>query len=123
MTSEIVVSDDGKYIIVKTIGEINASIALKNNIAAHKLGKELGIARYLVDVREATNTDSIIDQYEFANKHMSMNEDIDKNARVSVLIRTGDTSHHFVETVTHNAGFNLKIFDNMESALKFLLSD
>ena len=123
MTSEIVVSDDGKYIIVKTIGEINVSIAMKDNIAAHTLGQELGINRYLVDVREATNTDSIIDQYEFANKHMPMNEKIDKRARVSVVTRKGDTSHNFIEAVTRNAGFHLRIFDNMENALNFLLSD
>lgn len=123
MTTEIVVSDDRRYIKITTIGEINSEIALKNNIEAHRLGKELGIHRYFVDARQARNTDSILTQYEFANKYMPMNENIEKNARVSVLISKGDTSHYFIETVTQNAGFNLKLFEDQEKALQFLLCD
>jgi hypothetical protein len=121
MNCEIKISDDKKYIILKYDGEINSKFAIQNNIKAHRLGKEHGIHNYLVDARNSINTDSVIKNYNFAFEDMPKTEDIDLKARVVMLVSEEDHSHDFVETVSINAGFNVKLFRNEQEALKHLL--
>lgn len=120
MTYTINLSDDGTYIILKVVGDINRGIAMKQNVEAHALGKKLGINRYLVDVRESRNTDSVMENYNFAYKDMKEAEGIDVLARVATIVSHGDTSHNFVETVARNSGLHVKIFTDPELAKKYL---
>ncbi len=54
-------SADRKYIILDVKGELTSDKALKAALDAHAVGKELGINRYLEDVTEARNVDSVSD--------------------------------------------------------------
>ncbi len=121
MPYAINLSGDGKYIILTIKGEINRKIAMPQNLEAHELGRNLGISRYLVDVTEARNTDSILDQHDFAYKDMQENKGIDRSARVAALISPSDHSHDFIETVAKNSGFNLRLFNDRKKAERFLL--
>jgi hypothetical protein len=116
-------SKDGKYIILKVVGEINSQSAMKQNLEAHTLGRELGIDRYLVDVTEARNTDSTLESYEFANKDMKETEGIDINAQVATLVSPGDNSHDFIETVARNSGLSVKIFIDPDLARQYLTGE
>ena len=116
-------SKDGKYIILKIVGEINSQSAMKQNLEAHALGRELGIARYLVDVTEARNTDSVVENYDFANTDMWETEGIDIYAKVATLVSPEDHSHDFIETVARNAGLNVRLFNDINQAKKFLMDD
>jgi len=122
MTYTITPSRDGRYIVLKVFGEINRRIAMKQNVEAHALGRKLGINRYLVDVTEACNTDTVQDSYEFAYKDMNGTEGIDRSARVATLVSPGDHSHDFIETVCRNAGLNVKLFTDPEMARSHLVS-
>ena len=113
-------SKDGKYIILKIQGEINRQSAMNQNLEAHALGKKLGINRYLVDVTEARNTDSVVESYDFAYKDMKNTEGIDLSACVAVLTSPGDNSHDFIETVAKNSGLNVEIFTDFDLAMQFL---
>lgn len=123
MNYAITPSIDGHYIILTVSGETNRKIAMQHNREAHALGRKLGINRYLVDVREARNTDSIVENYDFAYKDMSETENIDRLARVAILSSPGDHSHDFIETVTRNSGLNVKLFNDPELARLFLADE
>ena len=120
MNYTITPSKDGKYIILKIQGEINRQSAMKQNLEAHTLGGKLGINRYLVDVKESRNTDSVMESYDFAYEDMKNTEGIDLYARVAFLVSPGDHSHDFIETVTTNSGLNVKIFTDFDLAMQFL---
>jgi len=116
-------SEDEKYIILKVQGEINRKDAMVQNLEAHALGKEKGINRYLVDVTEAKNTDSITNNYEFAYTDIKKTESIDKTAHVAILVSPEDHSHDFIETVARNSGLNVTIFNDPELARQHLLKE
>ncbi len=117
------VSPNGKYIIQKIVGEINAEIALDLNHETHALGRRLGINCYLSDLTECRNTDSVIDNYDFAYSDMPADPGIDRFARVAVLIDPEDHSHDFVETVARNAGLDVTLFRNRDEAIRHLLGE
>ena len=117
------VSPDGKYIIQKIVGEIDAKIALDLNRETHALGHRLGINRYLTDVTEARNTDTPLDNYDFAYKDMPDNPGIDRSARVALLVDPEDYSHDFVETVCRNAGLDVTLFRDRDVDVRHLLGE
>ena len=121
MSYAINLSDDRKYIVLKHWGEINGELAMKRVLEAHTLGAELGIARYLVDLTEARNVDSVTKSYQYAYEDMKTPLGISLSARVAMLVSPEDHSHDFVETVLKNAGHNVMLFRNRELAIKHLL--
>ena len=116
-------SNDGKYIVLKVVGDYTRQIALKNNLEAHATGKELGVNQYLVDMTESRNVETVTENYNFAYKDMINTPGIDQKARVAILVSPGDRSHDFVETVTKNVGLNVKLFTERELAIQHLLKD
>lgn len=121
MDYTIAPSEDGKYITLTMKGEITGKRAMGINREAHALGKKLNINRYLVDVTEARNKDTIMGNYEFAYADMTTAENIDRHARVATLVSPGDHSHDFVETVVQNVGMNVRLFTDREQAIQFLV--
>ena len=120
MAYSITPSDDGKYIILKVTGDFNRKLAIQYDLESHALGKSLGISRYLVDLTEARNTNTTVEDYEFAYRDMKTPE-IDRMAVVAILVSPGDHSHDFTETVTRNAGLNTKLFTDRDLAIRYLL--
>lgn len=123
MAHDISLSANKRFIILKVTGEIDRNYALEINKEVHRLGKSLGINRYLVDLTEAVNTDSMIDQYDFAYKDMQQSEELDKLAIVATLVSPHDHSHDFIETVARNSGLNVTLFRDREQAIAFLTQD
>lgn len=109
-----------KYITLTVNGDINKQLAMQMNLEAHRLGKKLGINKYLVDLRESRNIDNTLEQYNFAYGDMSKEENIDRTARVATLVSPNDHSHDFIEIVARNSGLNVTIFRNIEEAKKHL---
>ncbi len=109
-----------QYIYMKVTGEVDRHSAMINNIQAHRIGKELGIKKYLVDLTEARNTESISDNYQFAYNDMQGTPDIDRSAMVAILVSPEDHSHDFVETVSRNAGLNITLFSDRQLAERHL---
>ncbi len=111
---------DGDYILVEVHGVVTLEIATKWTIEAHTLGKRLGLSKYLVDVTDAVNEDSTLDQYRFANSELLEDKALDRYAKIAVLAAPEDHSHDFVETVCRNAGFNFRLFHKRNDAMTFL---
>jgi hypothetical protein len=114
-------SADETYIVVKPLGSYTCSRSLEDTLAAHALGAKLGIHRYLMDLRECRNTDSIVANYEFAKKNVKETPGFNKQAIVALLVSPDDHSHDFVETVSRNAGLPVRIFRERKSAEEYLL--
>jgi hypothetical protein len=123
MDSQITPSTDGKFITIKIKGDITRQDAMRVNLEAHALGRQLQIRRYLVDVTEARHSSSVVDDYEFANQDMQQTEGIDQYARVATLVSAGDHSHDIMETVARNAGLDVTLFTDPDQAKRFLLND
>jgi hypothetical protein len=120
MAYTITPSADGKYIVMKVTGEITRELAMQENLAAHSLGRELGITRFFVDVTEARNAERVVGNYDFAHGDMRHQQGIDKDVRVAMLVNPEDHSHDFIEIVLRNAGHNVTLFRDRELAMRHL---
>ena len=94
---------------------------MKRVIEAHSLGAELGIYRYLVDLSEARNVDSVTKTYKYAYEGMKTPPGINLNARAAMLVNLEDHSHDFVETALRNAGHNVTLFRDRDLAIRHLI--
>ena len=121
MEYTITPSADGNYVVLKIDGDFTAKQMMTCVIESHALGKQLGLRRYLVDVRQARNIDSALGNVNFAYKDMKQVEGVDTRARVAGLVSPGDHSHDFVATVSENAGMFLKLFTDFDEAVSYLL--
>jgi hypothetical protein len=87
---------------------------------SHLLGKEKGINKYLVDLTEAPNEQSVGANFEFADTELTNVPEVDKTALVAWLVQEHDHSHDFMETLTRNRGHNIKICHDMSSCFNYL---
>jgi hypothetical protein len=116
-------SQDGKYILVTVQGDMTRALAMEHNRESHALGRKLGIRRYLVDLRKSRNVESLLDGYQFAYQDMPQQPEIDRSARVAILVSPGDHSHDFIETVSRNSGLDVTLFRDYEQAIAHLTGD
>ncbi|OGU53499.1 MAG: hypothetical protein A2080_00765 [Ignavibacteria bacterium GWC2_36_12] len=122
MSHMISLSDDSTYIILEVRGEITRQTAMQYNLEAHKLGKEKGIKKYLMDCTDARNVDSVLNNYQFAYEDMRHTEGIDITAIVAAVVAPEDHSHDFIETTAKNSGLNVTLFRDKQKAIEFLKS-
>lgn len=115
-------STDQKYIVLKCSGKINHKNNLNSIVESHALGKKLNIKHYLLDVTEARNTGSILDDYHFAYNNVRATRGIDQSAIFAMVTSPNDHSHDFVETVSRNSGLNMTLFRDMNAAIHHLLT-
>jgi hypothetical protein len=116
---EIRVSDDGTYVILRVIGPTGRH-RMAQVVAAHAFGAERGIHHYLVDLTEAFNVESAIDDYEMANKDFPAAPLVNRFARVAGLTKPGDRSHDFLAMVLRNSGNLIEMFDDLASAEAYI---
>ena len=73
-----------------------------------------------MDLTEARNKDTVMDNYNYAYDKMKQSEGIIQSARIAGLISEGDDSHNFLITASSNAGVISKLFIDREEAIEFL---
>lgn len=120
MTYELSLAPDKTHIILKVKGDITRKLAMQQNLEAHALGEKLGVNRYLVDMTESRNVDTVYSNYEFAYSDMDSTPGIDRTACVAIVVSKGDHSHDFIETVAQNSGLDVELFTDMEKAIAHL---
>ncbi len=109
----------GKFITLKVVGPITRETSMQYNFEAHALGMKMGIHSYLVDLTESQNTDTISNNFKWANQDMKM-EGIDRFARSALVVDPHDHSHDFVVMAGQNAGINLSLFTDRSLAERYL---
>lgn len=121
MRPVITVSPCKRYIILKFFGEITVGSVLEHGPLAFEQGEVLGIKKFLYDVTEARNTDSVINNYVFAYDEVNRIINRFKGVKVVTLMAEGDNSHLFVETAMLNSGIDAKFFTDKGEAVESLL--
>ena len=119
MNYTIKLSENKKYLEVEVKGQINKDIARQWSADIAKKSRELDIRSFLFDVRSAQNVATVTEQYTFAYQD-SEELNLPKDVRSAILISETDRSHDFVETSFKNAGFDVRIFTDKSSAVKWL---
>jgi len=118
MSYQVFLAKNEKFIICQVSGEMTVETAKQFAAEIHNLSQEKNLKKFLIDVRQAPNISSIMQNYKFI--YNDLNElDFQRNALTAILVNKGDHSHDFVETVSLNAGYNVKICDNEEEAIKW----
>ena len=74
-----------------------------------------------MDLVESKNVDSILDDYEFAYHDMQNTPEIERSARVAMLVSPDDHSHDFILTASRNAGQDVTRFIDRREAIHYLL--
>ena len=119
MINKIKISDNNKYIIVQVNENMTRTLAERLGFEAIQLGNTKNITRFLYDLRNSRNTESINVNYIFANQDMKRLE-TNPNNMIAMLISPGDKSHDFIETVLRNAGYNVRIIEVESEAITWL---
>ncbi len=119
MEYSIAPSDDGKYIILKVVGQFGRQQALAWHLEAHKMGQEVGIDRFLLDFYEGRNTDTVMRNYTFVSEDLHT-PGINLQARIAMLVHPYDHSHDFIEALLHQEGVDIALFYDREPAIAFL---
>lgn len=120
MTYSIAPSVDKKYITVKVTGSISRLLAIKYNLEAHALGREMGIDRFLLDFTECRNTDTVVRNYKYVHDDMK-DPGINQEARTAMLVSPNDHSHDFIEALFRDAGVDVTLFHERDLALWHLV--
>jgi hypothetical protein len=113
-------AEDGDHILIVVHDAINRKIGIKMLQEAHALGDQLGIDKFLMNLTDAVNDDSTIDQYAFAHTDVPTTDGLNHFAKIAVLVDPADHSHDFMETVLRNTGVNIRLFHEREEAMAFL---
>lgn len=121
MDYTITLSSDGQYIIIKVTGDTTRTLTLNYMADSNRMGREFGIDKYFVDATESRNVASAFENYKLAYQDIPNTPDIDRLARVVILVSPDDFSHGFVEVVFRNTGLNVTLFTDREEAVCDLL--
>ncbi|MBN1904710.1 MAG: hypothetical protein JW927_06400 [Deltaproteobacteria bacterium] len=120
MGYNVTISENSKYIIGKLDEPLDREAIQQLTREYVEIIRSTGIKRILNDVRGVPDAMGITDGYEFAytdTRALNLPGDI----RAAILTDPGDTSHSFQATVAHNAGYMVKVFDEMGAAVAWLL--
>lgn len=117
---EIGSSTDGTYVYARAFRvPYTAELAVQLAVELVHLGNKLGTKECLIDIRGTTSVSGVHDKYSFAYERTTV-AGLPHHWRYAFLKDHGDGSPDFIETVMHNAGYKLKIFENEPEALKWL---
>lgn len=122
MDYEVSIADNGNYIIIKYCVPMTTEVALKSSSELMGLSAEHDIKRFLFDMRESANVQSITANFKFANKDIQTFE-FPRNSLSAFLVRPNDKSHDFITTVFLNAGYAVEKFTSVREAVKWLTAD
>lgn len=119
MTKEIKISDSGKYIIVRVNEDMTRTLAESLGLEAMHLGSKKNLNKFLYDLRNSRNKETLNSNYIFVNQDLKRLEPNPEN-KIAMLTSPNDKSHDFIETVLRNAGYNVKLFIVEEEAIAWL---
>ena len=119
MSYTITTSSDHRHVILKVTGYFGRQQALKYHLEAHQVGAEQGIERFLLDLTEGRNTDTVLRNYTFVSQDMKT-PGINLNARIAILVNPHDHSHDYLESFMRTAGIDAALFYEYDLAVAFL---
>jgi hypothetical protein len=119
MDYQVSVASDDRYILIKVLVPMTSEIGVRCGTDAIRLGVEKQVDKYLFDLRDAPNVQSVVDNYEFAHTEIA-EFGFPKGSRSAFLVQPDDRSHDFITTAFSNAGYATKLFTDEASAMSWL---
>jgi hypothetical protein len=119
MRFQISLAESGKYVVCKVFEPITTEFALEFGKATADFSHAQRLSRQLYDCRLVRNIDSVYHNYDFAYKDM-VNLELEHGNRAAILVDVTDRSHDFVEIVSRNAGYNVRVFADCDQAIAWL---
>ena len=119
MSHKIFLSEDGKYIVCEVTGLITLDILHEFASELNSFSRATGVKRLLHDVRHSKNMMNISQNYQYAYEDMG-GLALQRDVRSAILTDPADSSHDFVETVSQNAGYTVRIFHDEAAAISWL---
>jgi hypothetical protein len=119
---EILVSPDRSHIVLRIIGPTGRN-RMGQVFEAHRLGAQLDIHCFLVDLRQAVDLESPADDYAMANHDFPNTPLVDLAARVCCVVSPGDHSHDFLIAAFRESGSNIERFESLAEAEAYLRAD
>lgn len=107
------------HVLVTVEGPYSRELSIEIALASKEVAAAHGLHRFLWDVRRSRNVETVVANYEFVHRDMPP-LDLDRAAHVAILVAPDDHSHDFVETVSINAGYSVRIFRDEQEALCWL---
>ena len=111
-------AENGKYVLLTTVGDITREAMMQCVSEADKLGAELDIRAHLIDVTASRNVESALANYKFNADVRS--EQVDRRACIAILVAEDDHSHDLYVTLANVAGLDLTLFRNRAEAIAHL---
>ncbi len=119
MNYEVKISEDEDFVWQIPHEDMTTQLASEIGHKAMNLARAKNINKYLVDVRGIKNIDAAFDNYDFAYNEASK-VGYQRTDRIAIVIDPDDTSHNFIETVSLNAGYHVKLFTKIQAAIDWL---
>lgn len=115
----ISIAESRNYVIIKYLVPMTTELALKSGPELQRIANDNDIKRYLFDMRESLNIQSVTDNYFYANQDIQT-FDFPRDSRSAFLIEPSDHSHDFITTAFKNAGYLVDKFITEDEAVKWL---
>ncbi|MDQ7797779.1 MAG: hypothetical protein RDU76_02390 [Candidatus Edwardsbacteria bacterium] len=110
-----------KLVVIKHSDRVDKDDLWNARLAALKIIQDNESPRILVDMRNIDLTTTTMERFEFAQSH---NKYFTSRTKIATLITKDDPKkqdHQFVETVSLNRGFLLRVFEDQGEAEQWLL--
>ena len=98
---------------------MTSELALKSGPEIMRLADESDIRKFLFDMRESRNIQSVTNNYYFAYERIQT-FDFPRNSLSAFLVQPSDNSHDFITTAFKNAGYSVEKFTSEDEAIKWL---
>jgi hypothetical protein len=119
MDYQVSLANSGRYILIKVLVPMTSAVGVRCGSDAVSLGLAKNVVRFLFDLRNSPNVQSVVDNYEFAHKEIAA-FGFPASSRSAFLVRPDDKSHDFIDTAFFNSGFVTKMFTDEASAIAWL---
>ena len=119
MNYTIELSENRKFFRIRPKVPITTKIVRQWAVELTEMSHAHGILHFLFDVRDVKNVSTILENYMFSYNEAEELK-LQKNVRSAILVNQEDESHDFVETTMKNVGYNVRLFTDEASALKWM---
>jgi hypothetical protein len=119
MDYQVSLAASGRYILIKVLVPMTSAVGVRCGADAVRVGAEKQVDRFLFDLRDSPNVQSVVDNYEFAHKEIA-NFGFPMTSRSAFLVRPDDKSHDFINTAFYNAGYVTRMFIDEAEAIAWL---
>ncbi|MBN1676362.1 MAG: hypothetical protein JXR37_35285 [Kiritimatiellae bacterium] len=107
------------YVCVRIEGSMTKAGTIRFLSAAARHARQIDTHRFLLDLRDAQNVTSTLDDYEIAYRELE-NLGIWRGSKLALFTRSKSATDSFFQVVAYNAGYLCEIFSEEAAAVKWL---